>query len=618
MRERPAARQAPAPGAARPTPHRAAAAPLEARPGPALSACACGGGCARCSGLRDLVIGAQDSPAERTADAMAARATSGLPVPPGGPPQAVTSAAASPEDGLRAPDSVANTLHHAGTPLDPGVRADMEQRLGRDLGAVRLHLGPQAQRSARDVAARAYTVGSDIVFAAGTYAPGTSAGKKLLAHELAHATQADAGRVLRRTPAAPLKGADKVPFDRSVVNVNAIPDIDASPPAAGGAAVIAQSVSVSFSDPNIVSLAWEFYDPSDAVLPGGFATAEKDANATTAPFLIQNKAPSPWTPAAGRHLVRCIGRNKAGEGVAYADRIFYLWTTKPTGKPPDIAALTAEKKQLDAIVKKGSGKSFGEVGAATTRLKEVTHELAILETGTGVYVGNQCAVPAAGATPTDCTNIVLEVLGNVFAQQGRTADWDKVKKQYALNTTARGGTGLSGLDVQAALQSQAGWKGVFWAPDPAYQIPKAELDHARPDEANFTSGVAKSDKTYYKGYNQHPAYPGVAVDQRVINYAPEKPTDPAAPASTATVDTTQLAKLKKLPFGVLSAHGGQHMTLIAYGKVVEVHWDKAATDATLIEQTDLENWAVGPRSGYHYYASGAIVAPAADIAAAFK
>jgi hypothetical protein len=60
------------------------------------------------------------------------------------------------------------------------------------------------------------------------------------------------------------------------------------------------------------------------------------------------------------------------------------------------------------------------------------------------------------------------------------------------------------------------------------------------------------------------------------------------------------------------------MTIISYGKVVEVHWRKAATDPNLIEETSLEKWAVGPNSGYHYYASGTIVAPAADIVAAFK
>ena len=60
------------------------------------------------------------------------------------------------------------------------------------------------------------------------------------------------------------------------------------------------------------------------------------------------------------------------------------------------------------------------------------------------------------------------------------------------------------------------------------------------------------------------------------------------------------------------------MTVITYGKVIEVHWAKEASDPNLIEQTSLEQWAVGPVSGYHYYASGAIVAPAADLDAAFK
>jgi hypothetical protein len=42
---------------------------------------------------------------------------------------------------------------------------------------------------AQRMRARAYTVGSDIVFAAGQYAPGTPAGKRILAHELTHVVQ---------------------------------------------------------------------------------------------------------------------------------------------------------------------------------------------------------------------------------------------------------------------------------------------------------------------------------------------------------------------------------------------------------------------------------------------
>ena len=414
-----------------------------------------------------------------------------------------------------------------------------------------------------------------------------------------------------------------MPFDRSKVDVSAVPDIDASPPTPNPASstsslpVIAQSVTVTFNDPAIVKLTWEFYDPADAILPGGLSTADTDADATTRPLLIQN-APATWTPTAGRHLVRCIGRDAAGDAVAYADRTFWVWTTKPTGKALDVAALIAERTRLEVIVKKGSGKSIGEVGAATTRLKDLNHDLAILETGTGIFVGNQCAVAPTGATPTDCTDIVIKVLGEIFIQQGLSKVWDKVKKKYAENTKARDGkTGLSGIDVQAALQSEAGWKGVYWAPDPKYLIPKAELSGAKSNEASYTSTIASTKKAYLKDYGKV-GYPGVTVAQKVINYAPEQPKDATAPASTATKDLTQLNKLKKVPFGVLSAHGGYHMTLISYGKVIEVHLNAAATDPNVIEQTDLESWAVGPNSGYHYYASGMIVAPAADIDAAFK
>lgn len=73
---------------------------------------------------------------------------------------------------------------------------------GFDFSRVRIHADARAAESARSVRARAYTVGQDIVFAPGEYAPATSAGRELLAHELAHTTQ-QAGRV-SRAPAGPL------------------------------------------------------------------------------------------------------------------------------------------------------------------------------------------------------------------------------------------------------------------------------------------------------------------------------------------------------------------------------------------------------------------------------
>jgi Domain of unknown function (DUF4157) len=566
-----------------------------------------------------LAVGDVDHPSERAADDAAdhvIQARAGHPTMDRH--DANVPAAPSP-----APASVESTLGQPGQTLEPNLRATMEVGFGKDFSRVRIHDGSGAARSARDIRARAFTAGHDIVFGAGEYAPGTASGRRLIAHELAHVAQQAAGSgastaIVRRTPDPPLAGTDPAPFDRSRVDIPAIADIDASPPAPGKPAVISQSVPVTINDASVASLRWEFFDAADAALPGGFTTAKAAANALTAPMIISNGPAVGWTPKEGRHIVRCTGLDASGTPVVYADRSFYLWTTKPTGKPPDIVALTLEKARLEAIVKPGSKKSLGEVGAAMTQLKDVTHDLQILETGTGTYVGNKCPVLPAGATKTDCTNIVLEVLSGLFTQQGRAADWAKIKKKYAENTLARGGTGLSGLDVQAALQSEAGWKGVYWAPDPKYQVPEAELDKAKSNEASYTSAIVKSKSTYYKDYGKA-GYPGVSIDQSVTDYAPEVPNAPtaAAPLSTTTKTTTQLDKLKKVPFGILAAHGGEHMTIITYGKVIEVHWRKAATDPDLIEQTDLDKWAVGPISGFHYYASGSIVAPAADIAAAF-
>jgi hypothetical protein len=80
-----------------------------------------------------------------------------------------------------------------GSALDPATRAWFEPRLNADLGTVRVHADVTAAESARALHARAYTVDSEITFGAGQYAPGTSAGRRLLAHELAHVAQASRG-----------------------------------------------------------------------------------------------------------------------------------------------------------------------------------------------------------------------------------------------------------------------------------------------------------------------------------------------------------------------------------------------------------------------------------------
>ena len=87
------------------------------------------------------------------------------------------------------PSVVHEVLGSSGQSLDPASRAFMEPRFSRDFSQVRVHTDAKAARSARALNADAYTVGRDVVFGQGQYAPHTSAGKRLLAHELTHVVQ---------------------------------------------------------------------------------------------------------------------------------------------------------------------------------------------------------------------------------------------------------------------------------------------------------------------------------------------------------------------------------------------------------------------------------------------
>ena len=80
-----------------------------------------------------------------------------------------------------------------GSPLGESVGADMGSRFGADFGNVRIHTDAAADTLSRSVSATAFTAGSDIFFSQGSYAPGSTAGTELLAHELTHVVQHSSG-----------------------------------------------------------------------------------------------------------------------------------------------------------------------------------------------------------------------------------------------------------------------------------------------------------------------------------------------------------------------------------------------------------------------------------------
>jgi hypothetical protein len=95
------------------------------------------------------------------------------------------------EGGVVHPDveSAIAAARGSGRPLELGVAQRAGAQLGDSFADVRVHTGDYAAALSRAVSARAFTVGNDIFFGAGEYRPGTTGGKELITHELAHVTQ---------------------------------------------------------------------------------------------------------------------------------------------------------------------------------------------------------------------------------------------------------------------------------------------------------------------------------------------------------------------------------------------------------------------------------------------
>lgn len=102
-------------------------------------------------------------------------------------------AAVSPARRVGAAQPVPSLMHDVvrapAQPLDAATRNAMETRFHHNFSHVRVHTDARAARSAEAIGAQAYTIGRNIVFAAGRFAPGLAEGAHLLVHELAHVVQ---------------------------------------------------------------------------------------------------------------------------------------------------------------------------------------------------------------------------------------------------------------------------------------------------------------------------------------------------------------------------------------------------------------------------------------------
>jgi hypothetical protein len=95
----------------------------------------------------------------------------------------------------------------SGSPLPRDMRSFMEPRFKADFSGVRIHTDQDAARLAAHLAARAFTVGRDIYFAAGEFQPNKAEGWELVAHELTHTLQQGGAE---HVPVAPPKAPPSV------------------------------------------------------------------------------------------------------------------------------------------------------------------------------------------------------------------------------------------------------------------------------------------------------------------------------------------------------------------------------------------------------------------------
>ena len=167
-----------------------------------------------------LEVGPSDDPLEREADRVAGILCSGSGASISArakedQPRARGRSGETPEvsDGL---ERQIASRRGSGRPLPGATRQYFEEHLGHDFSAVRVHDDSAGADLAHRLNAQAFTLGSDLFFGRGRYAPDSGPGRSLLAHELTHVVQQNAGAAIphpqrRENPGPPVAPGGATP-----------------------------------------------------------------------------------------------------------------------------------------------------------------------------------------------------------------------------------------------------------------------------------------------------------------------------------------------------------------------------------------------------------------------
>src|SRR5215472_2088303 len=129
-------------------------------------------------------------------------------------------------------DAVERSIDQArsgGHSMDHGTRTGMEAAFGADFSGVRIHTDSRADGLSHSLSARAFTTGRDVFFRQGEYDPGSSSGRELLAHELAHVVQQNGDGISRKMTVSEPGDPHEIEADqmaRTVMEQEYAPSID--------------------------------------------------------------------------------------------------------------------------------------------------------------------------------------------------------------------------------------------------------------------------------------------------------------------------------------------------------------------------------------------------------
>ncbi|KAA2239287.1 DUF4157 domain-containing protein [Chitinophaga agrisoli] len=150
-----------------------------------------------------------------------------------------------------------------GRSLPEGTKSFMESRFGTDFSDVRIHTGGYASQLSNDLQAQAFTVGNDIYFNSGKFAPESDSGKHLLAHELTHVVQQSGGigRKIQRLGANPgctatqRRDIHQFIFDAGAWVRNALVKLETRPITAQVRAAMTRHFGIAATEANIATIA---------------------------------------------------------------------------------------------------------------------------------------------------------------------------------------------------------------------------------------------------------------------------------------------------------------------------------------------------------------------------